>query len=101
MKKITKLVSVALIGLAISSSFVSCKSKEEKCAELIEKAGKALAEGDMKAYAKYMEKAGKLIDPSELENLNLDENLSDLQDSVEDLNKSIDDTIDSLEDLDF
>lgn len=61
MKKITKIVTVALTALAISSAFVSCKSKEEKIMEYQEKAEAALEEGDMETYLNYCKKAAELI----------------------------------------
>ena len=61
MKKIVKIVSVALVSLAVSSAFVSCKSKEQKALELSQKAEKALADGDMEAYRKYVKEAADLV----------------------------------------
>ncbi len=61
MKKITKLVSIALAALAISGSFISCKSKEQKAADLSQKAAEAAAKGDMDAYKKYMKEAADLV----------------------------------------
>ena len=62
MKKIAKLVSVAVLALAVATVAVSCKSKEQKAKELGEKAAAALQAGDMETYQKYVDEAAKLID---------------------------------------